>query len=85
MLLTTCWIPSVFVILIGYGDLTLPTDLLALKPNSWTGFAVNSTTYQVLPTRSTKKILQVKTANDGIPELKILLAADSKRKIPSGW
>ena len=47
MLLTTCWIPSVFVIFISYGDLVPSTDLPALKPNSWTGIAVDTPTLVV--------------------------------------
>ena len=47
MLLTTCWIPSALVILTVYGDLILSTDLPALKPNSWSGIAVDTATLVV--------------------------------------
>ena len=47
MLLTTCWILSAFAILIGYGDFIPSTDLPALKPNSWSGIAVDTATLVV--------------------------------------
>jgi len=36
----------------------------------------------VLSTRSSKQILKAKAVNDGVPEVKMLLAADPERKIP---